>query len=91
MSDCSNPDSALIPSEPPRAERIRGRFSLSTISATRRTFARVVRAFAKGELDPLSYRLLVYGLSAYVKCSEVEKEINDFEERLRALEERQNA
>ena len=66
-----------------------GRIHLNSLENARKTFARILRKYAAGELDRTVYRDLVYGLGGYLAFfrTEIElKELREFEERLRELE-----
>ena len=80
MSDHEiNPDSPLgIP--PPLTLR------LNTISNARRSLARVIRLYGRGELPDRDYRGLVYGLTQLVGAFRAEFELVEFDKRLTALE-----
>ena len=51
------------------------RLRLGSTSDTKRTFQRVIAAFAAGKLDPEMYRGLIYGLSAYIGLLKAEADI----------------
>jgi len=61
------------------------RFPLETATAARRSFARLIRAFAKGKIDRTIYHELVYGMAAYFQAMKTAKD-DDFENRLEGIE-----
>jgi len=66
-----------------------GKLWLNTLENTRKTFARVIRAYARGNMTERNYRSLVYGLSQYVNVWKVQidyEEFRELEERIRELE-----
>lgn len=63
---------------------------LSTPEASRKTYARILRAFNIGELDEGKFRALVYGLSHYLEYWKFEKDLQ-IESRLKAIEEKLGA
>jgi hypothetical protein len=65
------------------------RFPLERSESARHSFARVIRAYAKGKIDRETYRDLVYGLSAYMSALKLARD-DDLEARIGALEERIN-
>lgn len=64
-----------------------GQLRLNSLENSRRSFARIIRMYIRGEIDRITYRDLCYGLSAFLGYWKTELE-TDIEERLTALEER---
>jgi hypothetical protein len=62
------------------------RFPLDNVANTRASFARLIRAYARGRIDAETYRNLVYGLSSYSNFLKSIKD-DEFEQRLNLLEE----
>lgn len=66
------------------------RLNLSTLEATRKSYSRVLRAYARRELDTEYFRALIYGLTGLLnywkteKDLEIEKRIEEIEKRLEA-------
>ena len=78
-------DSQLYPApEPPPTPKLTLR--LNTMTAVRKSLARCIRMYGRGELEDRQYRGLVYGLSQLVGAIKIEKDLVDFKERLEALE-----
>ena len=63
------------------------RLRLNTIAGARVSYARIIRLYDRGEISESKYRNLVYGLSGFLAYLKSEREMNDFDERLRILEE----
>lgn len=63
---------------------------LNSISNARRSLARVIRLYGRGEMPDREYRGLVYGLSQLVGAFRAEFELVEFEKRLTALENTRN-
>jgi len=63
---------------------------LHSVPATRRTFARIIREYAKGRIAESDYKAVIWGLSQYLGAFRLEKDI-ELEKRLEALEDRINA
>ena len=66
-----------------------GRIHLNTLENSRKTYARLLRKYAAGELDRTVFRDLCYGLTGYLAYfrTEIElKELRELEERIRELE-----
>ena len=62
---------------------------LNTLENSRKTFARLLRKYARGEIDRVLYRDLVYGLTGYLGFFRTEIElqtVRELEDRLKALE-----
>ena len=66
------------------------RFILGTLESSRNTFARVLKAFSKGNIGTERYKNYVYGFTAYLAYLKLEREC-DIEKRLDALEAEQKA
>ena len=81
MSDTATKIDEAHPDPPLR------RLRLNSISNARRTFARVIRLYDRNELSEGKFRAMVYGLSSYLGYLKVERELQDFHERLAAIEE----
>ena len=62
------------------------RLRLNTITNARRTYARIIRLYDADEISESKFRALTYGLSSYLNYLRTERELQDFDERLRALE-----
>lgn len=61
------------------------RFPLDTAETARRSFARLIRAYAKGLIDRDLYRDLVYGMAAYTQAIKTTRD-DDLEKRISNLE-----
>lgn len=61
------------------------RFSLNTLTNSRRTMARLLRLYNKDELTGDKYRNLIYGMAKFLEYWKAEKNL-DIEERLTKLE-----
>ena len=64
------------------------RLDLKSPDATRRTIGRIIRRYAKGELDETIYKGVLYGLQSYLAWFRFERDL-DIEQRIEALEARQ--
>ena len=51
------------------------RLRLDTIDNTKRTYQRLLSAYAAGKLDPDLYRGLIYGMSGYLNLLKIESDI----------------
>jgi len=60
---------------------------LSNLTAARKTFGRVIRAYGRGEVKENVYRALVYGLSHYLGYLKTEREL-DIDAQLAEIRER---
>jgi len=56
------------------------RLGLSDISATRKSLARLLRAYYRDEIKDSKFRLLLSGFSGYVTALKSEAEIKEFRE-----------
>ena len=63
------------------------RLDLKDATATRRTIGRLIRRYARGELDEQVYKSVLYGLQHYLSWYKFENEL-DLLKRIEALEER---
>ena len=61
-----------------------GKLWLNSLENTRKTYARILRKYAAGELNRVVFRDLVYGLTGYLAYFRTEIELHE----LRELEER---
>lgn len=60
---------------------------LNSLENSRKSFARIIREYMRGDLDRVTFRDLVFAMSGFLGYWRTEKEL-DIEERLLALEER---
>mgnify|MGYP007123703269 CR=1 FL=1 len=58
---------------------------LNTLENSRKSFARIIRLYARGELDRVLFRDLTYGFTGYLAYWKLEKDI-EIESRLDAIE-----
>ena len=63
------------------------RLDLKSPDATRRTIGRVIRKYAKGEIDEQLFKGVLYGLQSYLAWFKFERDL-DIEKRLEELEAR---
>lgn len=61
------------------------RLNLTTLEATRKSYSRVLRAYARRELETDYFRALIYGLSGLLQFWKTEKEL-EIEKRIEAIE-----
>ena len=61
------------------------RLDLKDATATRRTIGRLIRRYARGELEEATFKGILYGLQQYLSWFKFEKDL-DIEARLEALE-----
>jgi hypothetical protein len=59
---------------------------IKTMNEAVRKLARYIREFENDKISTEKFRALVYGISNYINNSKTAKEIEDFEQRLQALE-----
>lgn len=74
-----------IEDDKPRAGAL-SNLRLRTVKSSRQSFARILRAYAKGELDDTIFKAMVNGLNVYLSYLKTESE-QTIEVRLTALEE----
>jgi hypothetical protein len=60
---------------------------LNTPVNTRKSFARIIRLFARHEIEGDYYRALIYGLSQYLNAWKLEKDL-ELESRILKLEDK---
>ena len=65
------------------------KLQLNTVANSRKSFARIIRMMAAGELDGNLFRALVYGMTGYLSYIKTEQE-NEIIERLDKLEANQS-
>ncbi len=61
------------------------KLQLNTLVNSRKSFARIIRMMAAGQIDPVLFRNLVYGMTGYLSFLKMEQE-NEIIERLEKLE-----
>ena len=73
------------------------RLRLASLKSARQSVARIVRSYAKGEIDPATYKGVLYGLQnllAFMKSEhdyQIERRLDEIEDEVgRARQERRN-
>ena len=63
------------------------RLRLNSLENTRKSYARILRMYARGELLPAFFRNLVYGMTGFLSYWKLEADL-EIEKRLEAIERR---